>query len=220
MILIHQKLNLNFYLKNSLCKNKEIINVLKKIIDEGFFEETKRHYLRKNTEIGTWAFDCRIPLLNSNNTRILFPYISQYLSDLGHTTLGLRGFGAFPFTSLSQYNNIQKIILIRKEQKSYGFQQEIEGALPHDIQLIDYKDQNDFQNLAYVGEQGKLFSKYKKICIIDDICNTGNSMMEAEHILYKNNYVTSMYFCLFNYSWGIKKIKTEKLDYLIEVIKN
>ena len=220
MILIDQKLNLKFYLKNNFFHDEKVISVLKKIIDEGFFEEKDRHYISKKKEVPKWAFDCRLPLLNSDNTRILFPYISKYLSDLGHTTLALSGFGAFPFISLSQYHNIKQILLIRKEKKNYGFNQEIEGALPHDGHIIDYEDQKDFQNLAYVNAEGKLFSRYKKICVIDDICNTGYSMIEAANILYKNNYITSTYFSLFNYSWGQKKINTEKFHSIIEITKN
>jgi hypothetical protein len=218
MMLIHQKLNLKFYLKNDYFNNHDIINVLVKILNEGFFEKKDRAYVNKNNTISSWAFDFRIPLLNSENTRILFPCISKYLSEIGETNIGLYGFGSFPFIGLSQYENIKRILLLRKEQKNYGFKQNIEGILPYDEHIIEAQDQKDF-NFKYVNAEGNICSQYKKICIIDDICNTGNSMNNAEKILYRNNYIVSSYFSLVNYAWSQKNINIEKLHSIIEIHK-
>jgi orotate phosphoribosyltransferase len=218
-MLLSQKGNINFYLSNDFFKNEEIVSILKKIIDEGFFLKKDRLYFNNN-KYSSWACDFRIPLLNSSHTRILFPYIAKYISNLNHTIIGLKGHGAFPFIGLSQYSNINKVLLIRENKKSYGFQQEIEGAeIAHNGQIIDFEDKKNFNDLVYINAEGQFFSPYKKLCLIDDICNTGNSMLKAKNILYNNNYTVTNYFSLFNYKWGNKKINENQFHYIIEVYK-
>jgi hypothetical protein len=190
MDLLLNKAYIKVYLKNNFFnKHKDL---LKEIVNEAFFTRKDKNHFRRNGSLNNWAFDFRLPLLNSIYNRPLFEIIAEYLSSLNYETIALKGVGAMPFISLNQYAKINNIIVLRDSPKSYGFRHQIEGGF----------DQN------------------KPICIIDDIINSGNNVLSAAEILNKNNATANKYFCLADFKWGAKKININLIDSILEIQKN
>lgn len=187
MELLTQKKHLKIFLKNNYFK--PITNNLLEIIDKAFFTIDQKVHISKNGNINTWAFDFRIPLLKSSLNRNLFVYISNYLSTLNYETIAIKGIGGMPFISLNQYNNIKNVLIVREIPKEHGFRQEIEGMA----------DNN------------------KPVCLIDDIINSGKSILMANEILSKNNYHVNKYFCIANFKWGNKNFDPSIIDSIFEI---
>lgn len=192
MKLITQKNHLKIYLKNNYFDTPDLRNSLLEIINKAFITVDKKPHYDKHGGLNAWAFDFRIPLLNSALTKNLFPYISQYLSELGYDTIGLSGFGSYPFISLSQYYNIKNVLIARGEPKINGFKNEIEGI--------------DKENL-----------KKDPICLVDDLIHTGRGIQTANSIFIKNNINVNKYFCIANFTWANKAIDSNLIDAILEV---
>jgi hypothetical protein len=188
MLKLTQKNNLKIFLKNTFFEDSK--DLLKEIIDRAFFTVHQRAHFRKNNDINSWAFDFRIPLLESDLNKSLFSKMSEYLSSSGYQTLALKGIGAMPFISLNQHSNIKNILIIRDTPKTYGFRQEIEG---------------------------KITNKIDPICVLDDIINSGNNILQASNILKKHEFNIGKYFSLVNFKWGKKKINIELIDSILEI---
>jgi len=190
MDLLLSKTYIKIYLKNNFFNNHK--ELLKEIVNEAFFTYKDKNHFRQDGFLNNWAFDFRLPLLNSVYSKPLFQIMADYLSSLNYETIALKGVGAMPFISLNQYAKINNIIILRDSPKSYGFKQQIEGT----------------------------FDKNKPICIIDDIINSGNNVVSATEILNKNNAIVSKYFCLADFKWGVKKININLVDSILEIEKN
>jgi orotate phosphoribosyltransferase len=106
----------------------------------------------------------------------------------------MKGFGALPFISLSQYGNIKKIYIAREQKKTHGFRQEIEGV----------------ENTTPTS---------KNICLIDDIINSGGSLQKTHHTFSNYGINVDKYLCLVNFTWKEKKINPNLLDAILEVHK-
>jgi orotate phosphoribosyltransferase len=177
------------YLKNKYFDSPEIIDALVSITRNAFFPPERKPYITKKGRTAQWAFDFRVALFEQT-TRVFMPHLARYLSEQNYSTIGVRGYGAFPFIGLLQYPGINNILVVREKRKPYAFLKDIEGDA--DIN--------------------------SPVCLLEDLVNSGKSLMVAHQIFARNKYNVNKYVSFLNFGWNTnKKLNVSLLDTILEL---
>jgi len=179
--------HISCHLNNPFFQREEFVFLFKEIINESFFTRDTRQSGELN-----WAFDLRRIFTQSKYTKKIFPVLAIYLNKLGYSNFAVRGFGAFPFIGLINYQNIDSYLLVRNERKKYAFKEHIEG---------------------------EPLCKSKRLIILEDLINTGGSVQRTKDILNESGYKPDSVFSFINFNDREKVCKNLKIYSAIELYK-
>lgn len=170
---------------NEIFDQHNFSRVAKQIHKEAFFLSKDREYFEKDGSVANWAMDCRHPLSKSTISRYVCERISNYLDRSSYRTLAVSGFGGFLLGSgIIQYGSHKNLLLIRDKKKQYGYKNIVEGNAP----------------------------KNEKVCVIDDLLSSGDSMNKAVNILRKEGYEVDRGLAVFKHSW-VNQIHIDNFQY-------
>jgi orotate phosphoribosyltransferase len=178
----------SLYWKNDYFDVPEVVESMVKITKNAFFPRERKVYVGKNGSPSGWAFDFRVSLFEQTS-RVFMAHLAKYLVEQNYSTIGVRGYGAFPFIGLLQYPGIDNVLVVREKRKPYGFQKEIEGDA--DINL--------------------------PVCLLEDLVNSGKSLMYAHKIFARSKYNVNKYVSFISFDWANKKLNKHLLDSVLVI---
>ena len=151
--------------------------------------ESELPFVTRSGRAVPWALDLRRPLLRSESLQPTAAAICERLAALGVTQVGGKGMGAAPLVCgvVAQACGIDGG-LVRDRPKERGFIRPYEGEL----------------------DAGR------PVWVLEDIVNTGGSVIEAAAALRDGGLDVQGAVCLFHYTWGSGRGRLERRGLRLE----
>lgn len=169
-----------------VVKNSRHRELLRCLYDAGSINLARSDevYISRKDKKVSWVLDLRRPLLRSESLASTAEVMCALLREAGASQIAGHGMGAAPLIAgvVAQGKGINGLLL-RDHPKRRGLIRPVEGDL----------------------------DPQKPVVMLDDIVNSGSSMVLLVKALREVGYEVRQAFCLFRYTWGAGARRLQKL---------